>query len=54
MDQDKTDSVYRATEGYTVIVALKPEQGIRRVFVETDGGRSGFPKHLWSLFMKAE
>jgi hypothetical protein len=49
IEMEKVDSIVRATEGYTVIIALKDEGGVRRVFVCTDGGRSGFPKDLYDL-----
>jgi hypothetical protein len=49
IEMEKVDSIVRATEGYTVIIALKDESGVRRVFICTDGGQSSFPKDLYDL-----
>jgi len=50
IEKEKVDAILCTTEGYTAIIALKDENGVRRVFIYTDGGRSGFPKDVWNLF----
>jgi hypothetical protein len=50
IEKEKVDTFLCATEGYTAIIALKDENGVRRVFIYTDGGRWGFPKDVWNLF----
>jgi hypothetical protein len=54
IEMEKVDSIARATEGYTVIIALKDESGVRRVFICTDGGQSRFSKDLYDLLKYQE
>ena len=50
IEKEKVDSILCATEGYTGIIILKNEGGVRRVFIYTDGGPSRFPQGVWNLF----
>jgi len=49
IEKEKVDSILLATDSYTGLIILN-DDALRRVYMYTDGGPSGFLPEVWNLF----